>query len=192
MTRELTDAYDTCLRLARSHYENFPVASSLLPAKLRPHIAAIYAFARIADDFADEPGRSEEERLRLLDEWETLLRVPATGNRHRASNTVVSTTGPIPDADSMSVASAGSRIPDADSVFAALHDTISRFELPVALLSDLLSAFRQDVKINRYGTWTDLLDYCGRSANPVGRLVLLVFGYRRDELDVTHRVLRHG
>ena len=69
----LRGAYDVCARLAREHYENFPVASRLLPARMRPHVAAIYAFARIADDFADEPGLSDDERLRRLDEWEARL-----------------------------------------------------------------------------------------------------------------------
>ena len=65
----LTAAYDTCLRIARGHYENFPVASWLVPAGLRRHVAAVYAFARTADDFADEGGYTQRERLRLLDEW---------------------------------------------------------------------------------------------------------------------------
>ena len=70
---ELSDAYAACLALAQSHYENFPVASRLMPAALRPHVAAIYAFARTADDFADEPGRADDERLRLLAEWRARL-----------------------------------------------------------------------------------------------------------------------
>jgi phytoene synthase len=147
VTAPLADAYESCLRLARSHYENFPVASTLVPAKLRPHIAAIYAFARTADDFADEPGRTPEERLRLLDDW---------------SNQLSNASHPM---------------------MVALRDTIDRFDLPVQLFLDLLSAFRQDVRIQRYDTWADLLDYCERSANPVGRLVLRVFGYRHDDLD---------
>ena len=70
----LARAYAACERLAQSHYENFPVASRLVPADLRPHIAAIYAFARGADDIADEPGRTPEERLLLLDAWAAHLR----------------------------------------------------------------------------------------------------------------------
>ncbi len=72
--------YATCLRIAREHYENFPVASRLVPADLRPHIAAIYAFARGADDIADEPGRTPDERLALLDEWS---RAPAAAAARR-------------------------------------------------------------------------------------------------------------
>jgi len=144
----LSAAYAACQRLALSHYENFPVASKLMPARLRPHVAAIYAFARTADDFADEPGREPDERLRLLDEWQQKL--------HR---------------------------PPEDDIFLALHDTIERFQLPVSLLEDLLSAFRQDVVTTRYASWADVLDYCRRSANPVGRLVLRLSGYGDDQLD---------
>lgn len=144
----LKQAYAACQALAESHYENFPVASRLMPARLRPHVAAIYAFARTADDFADEPGRESDERLRLLDEWQQKL--------HR---------------------------PPVDDIFIALHDTIERFQLPVTLLEDLLSAFRQDVVTTRYESWSAVLDYCRRSANPVGRLVLRLSGYRDDALD---------
>lgn len=146
---ELRQAYAACLQLAQSHYENFPVASRLMPARLRPHVAAIYAFARIADDYADEPGRGVEERLRLLDEWREKLH----------------------------------QNPPSEGVFLAVHDTIKRFDLPVALLDDLLSAFRQDVTTTRYATWADVLDYCRRSANPVGRLVLRLSGYRDADLE---------
>lgn len=141
----LDRAYETCLRLARDHYENFPVASRLLPQDLRPHVAAIYAFARAADDVADEPGRTPEERLRILTEWGEHLHGLAPG-----------TTGTLGGVE----------------VFTALQDTIARFDLPVELLDDLLSAFMQDVTTTRYQTWADVLDYCRRSANPVGRLVL--------------------
>ena len=78
---------------------------------------------------------------------------------------------------------------DRPTVFLALHDTIQRFDLPVDLFSDLLSAFRQDVTTTRYATWAEVLDYCRRSANPVGRLVLRVFGYRRDDLDAASDAL---
>lgn len=147
-SRELQQAYAACQQLAQSHYENFPVASRLMPARLRPHVAAIYAFARTADDFADEPGREDAERLRLLEEWQQKLRQPPS-----------------------------------DHIFLALQDTIERFELPVELFDGLLSAFRQDVVTTRYASWDDVLDYCRRSANPVGRLVLRLSGYRDAELD---------
>lgn len=151
---QIRDAYAHCEALARAHYENFPVASRLLPAAMRPHVAAIYAFARTADDFADEPGRPPEARLRLLDDW---------GARLRASLAAAPAPG--------------------DPIFVALRDTMERCALPVELFEDLLSAFRQDVTVHRYETWQDVLDYCRRSANPVGRLVLRVAGVRRDDAD---------
>jgi squalene synthase HpnC len=147
----LTAAYAHCEQLAREHYENFPVASVLLPARMRPHIAAIYAFARTADDYADEPGRSPAERLLLLDEWERRLQDAARG-----------VPGPAP-------------------IFLALADTMEQCQLPQQLFTDLLSAFRQDITVHRYSTWTEVLDYCRRSANPVGRLVLGVAGVRDPE-----------
>ncbi len=157
---ELPAAYAVCERFGREHYENFPVASQLLPASMRPHIAAIYAFARVADDFADEPGLANDERLRLLDGWGRLLR--------RA------------DAGAAAPAIHGDA---ADAIFAALHHTIAVHRLPLDLFEDLLSAFRQDVTTHRYETWADVLDYCRRSANPVGRLVLRVAGYDDARLD---------
>jgi squalene synthase HpnC len=144
----VSDAYAACLQIASTHYENFPVASRLLPASMRPHIAAIYAFARGADDIADEPGPTPDQRLSRLDEWQSHLHQPPR-----------------------------------TAVFIALADTRQRFDLPVQLFEDLLSAFRQDVTTARYETWAELLDYCRRSANPVGRLVLRIAGYRRDDAD---------
>ena len=163
MSPELRDAYDACQQLARTHYENFPVASRLLPARLRPHVAAIYAFARTADDFADEPGRSPDERLRLLTDWRRLLHAPSPGP------------------STLLEAAPDTRL--ADSVFRALHDTVDRFSLPVHLLDDLVDAFMQDVTKTRYVSWDEVFDYCRRSANPVGRLVLRLSGYRDDDLD---------
>ena len=153
----LGPAYAACAKLARDHYENFPVASVLLPKAMRPAIAAIYAFARRADDFADEPGYAADERLRLLDDWHRRLRecvaAPPTGTSTD------------------------------DLIFIALADTISAHSLPLSLFEDLLSAFRQDVTVKRYRTWEDVLDYCSRSANPIGRLVLRVAGYDLPSLD---------
>jgi squalene synthase HpnC len=150
----LDRAYAYCERLARSHYENFPVGSALVPKRLRNHFYSIYAFARIADDFADEgygQGYSEQERLAMLGEWRRMLTESLAG---RASH----------------------------PVFVALAHTTSQFELPTALFEDLLSAFEQDVTVRRYQSFDQLLDYCRRSANPIGRLVLLLFGYRDEQL----------
>jgi phytoene synthase len=155
----VTDAaYARCLEIARGHYENFPVASRLLPRAMRPHVAAIYAFARTADDFADEGDRSDDERLALLDDWRDRL--------HRAA-------GGDFVADDFNAA----------AIFRALAVTMRRFQLELDLFDDLLSAFRQDVLVKRYETWDDVLDYCRRSANPVGRLVLRLAGYRDARLD---------
>jgi len=147
-------AYAACRRLARRHYENFPVASRLLPKAMRPHVAAIYAFARTADDFADEGDVPADERLRRLDDWGRRLEAAAEGR------------APAPVGD------------DGDMVFQALAGTIRECRLDPQLLFDLLSAFRQDVLVGRYDDWPDLLDYCRRSANPVGRLVLQIADIR--------------
>ena len=154
--RALERAYAGCRQLARRHYENFPVASRLLPPAMRPHVAAVYAFARQADDFADEGDRAPRERLALLDDWRRRLRAAARG------------TGG-----------------ETDPVLLAVGNTMRVCDLPLALFEDLLSAFRQDVTVRRYRTWGDLLDYCSRSANPVGRIVLRVGGFRDAALDRT-------
>jgi phytoene synthase len=157
VTPELAGAYAYCERLARTHYENFPVASRLLPKPMRPHVAAIYAFARLADDMADEGTRPDADRLADLDAWERRLDA-AVGS------------APLP------------REAEAE-VFIALRESMRVCRLPPQLLRDLLSAFRQDVTTTRYDTWEAVLDYCRRSANPVGRLVLRVAGHEDDALD---------
>ena len=149
---------------ARGHYENFPVASMFVPRDMRRHIAAVYAFARTADDFADEGVRPAGERLLLLDSWSHRLRHAAVYD---------SPGGPPQNGEP----------PDTTAIFMAVGASIRERALPVSLFDDLLSAFRQDVTVGRYGTWTDLLDYCRRSANPVGRLVLRIAGYQDRELD---------
>jgi hydroxysqualene synthase len=151
----LRAAYRECERTARAHYENFPVASWLVPASMRRHIAALYAFARVADDFADEDRRTAAERLRLLDDWQNRL------------HTCIEEDGGDPD----------------DLIFVALGSTIRARSLPIDLFDDLLSAFRQDITTHRYATWAAVLEYCRRSANPVGRLVLRIAGYRDAALD---------
>src|SRR5215471_1443096 len=157
----LARAYAACEALARSHYENFPVASRLLPASMRPHVAAVYAFARVADDIADEGSDPPEVRTRRLRLWQQRL--------HRA--TAVSTE------DSLEAASRD------ELIVAAAGESIRVLDLPMALFDDLVSAFAQDITTTRYASWTDLLDYCRRSADPVGRLVLRIAGYRSEDLD---------
>jgi len=156
----LEAAYATCARLAREHYENFPVASRMLPSSMRPHVAVVYAFARMADDLADEGTLPAVERLARLDAWLERLHGADTPQVHDP------------------------RLPGATGeVFVALHETIRSCDLPLSLFEDLLSAFRQDVITRRYSTWSEVLDYCRRSANPVGRLVLRIAGCRDEALD---------
>jgi hydroxysqualene synthase len=157
-------AYAACLADARSHYENFPVASLLVPRAQRPHIAAVYAFARAADDFADEGERTADDRYRLLDSW--LCRV-------RDAASVGHSPRPLEPGEPAHTA----------AIFTAVGATMRARALPPHLFEDLLSAFRQDVATTRYASWSDVFDYCRRSANPVGRLVLRIFGYDDARLD---------
>ena len=132
-----------------THYENFPVASVLCPAHLRPAVVAIYNFARTADDLADEGDASPAERSQALALYKADLAACAQGQ---------ATSGRWP------------------GVFAGLAPQITRWQLPLPLLNDLLSAFEQDVHKTRYADQAELLDYCSRSANPVGRLLLHLYG----------------
>jgi hydroxysqualene synthase len=163
VTPDLDAAYASCERRARAHYENFPVASVLLPPGTRRHIAAIYAFARAADDFADEGSATGDERIRLLDGWLDRLHRVAAGDAQ-------------PDAQP-------GEPDDTPAIFAALGNTIRVNTLPIELLTDLITAFKQDVTVHRYQNWEALFDYARRSANPVGRLVLRIAGYRATDLD---------
>ncbi len=137
------DAYKACLAKAHGHYENFPVASRLLPKRLRGPVAAIYVFARRGDDLADEGSASAHERLAALDTMETQLECVLRGKG-----------------------------PGDDPMWVALADAIHRFGLPDHELRSLLIAFRQDVTQHRYWSFEDLLGYCEHSANPIGRLLL--------------------
>ncbi|MBC3919468.1 squalene synthase HpnC [Undibacterium sp. CY18W] len=128
------------------HYENFPVASLLMPARLRPAVNVIYAFARSADDIADEGDASPEERLRQLAIYEAEL-------------------------DSIEKNSSSE-----SQLFKALAGVIHQYDLPLQCFRDLLSAFKQDVVTTRYADFPGLLDYCARSANPVGTLMLHLYG----------------
>jgi squalene synthase HpnC len=174
----LERAYAYCQDLAQSHYENFPVASWLVPADIRKHVAAVYAFARTADDFADEGGHSTRERLHLLDDWLARLHAAAEGTAPPVTTDAAS----LPAARAASLPRHGSDDGHA-AIFVALAHTIRERHLPVWLFDALLSAFRQDVTVTRYRTWAEVDDYCRRSADPVGRLVLRLFGYEDDRLD---------
>jgi squalene synthase HpnC len=161
----LAAAYSTCHTLAHAHYENFPVASRLLPPMMRPHVAAVYAFARIADDIADEGADPPERRAARLRTWRDRL--------HEAVACPAAGVPPEP----------GGAAQDADLILAAVGQTIRSLDLPIALFDDLVSAFGEDITTTRYTSWTELLDYCRRSAEPVGRLVLRIAGYRDAALD---------
>lgn len=127
------------------HYENFPVASFLLPKHLRPAVEAIYAFARTADDLADEGDATPDERLAALGAYEAELALIENGQTSRSL------------------------------LFRKLADVIAEYCLPMQPFRDLLSAFKQDVVVTRYVAFDDLLDYCRRSANPVGTLMLHLY-----------------
>ena len=164
----LDSAYGQCQKLAFGHYENFPVASLLLPRESRPHVAALYAFARTADDFADEPPEplpktrdglllTEDEktvqkwRFKRLNQWDQQFQKAMAGK-------------PAPP------------------ILQAFAHTVKTFQIPVSLPLDLLKAFRMDVSVRRYGTWDSVLNYCRHSANPVGRMVLYISGFREEKL----------
>ena len=156
----LARAYAACEAMARAHYENFPVASRLLPAAMRPHVAAVYAYARTADDIADEGSAPAAERLAKLDAWQRRLHAAVAVERSEAATHV-----------------------HEDLIVVALAHSIRSLDLPIALFDDLLSAFGQDTMTTRYDSWAGVFDYCRRSANPVGRLVLRIAGYRDEALD---------
>ncbi|MEE2791213.1 MAG: squalene synthase HpnC [Acidobacteriota bacterium] len=171
---DLASAYDICTSMARDHYENFPVASWLLPKPMRRHIAAIYAFARTADDFADEGNADPNERIRCLDAWGHCLE-NCLSSGDPAGLAVID----------RSLSERVGKSVDHRALFLALAHTIRVCGLPVVLFQDLLSAFRQDVLVHTYQNWGQLLDYCRRSANPVGRLMLRVAGYADPQLERT-------
>ena len=146
---EIATAYAHCARIARTHYENFLIGSWLMPRRLRRDLAAVYAFARGADDLADEGA--PEGRLERLDAWEEKL-LACAADPHAVE----------------------------DPVFVALGCTLAAHRLPVAPFRDLLVAFRRDAagETRTLATFTDVLEYCRCSANPVGRIVLGLFGHQ--------------
>ena len=137
--------------LATHHYENFNVVSWLLPRHLHQHFYNVYAYCRWADDLGDEVP-DRARALELLDAWEDELRLCYFNGKSPSHPVLI-----------------------------ALRETIRAKNIPIDPFSNLLRAFRQDQRVQRYATWDDVLDYCVYSANPVGRLVLYVCGYRDDE-----------
>ncbi len=148
----INSSFKYCEEIAKSHYENFPVASLLLPKQKRKYIYSIYAFARAADDFADEDyiEGGKEKRLVLLDEWHSKLKDCYNGKTY-------------------------------SPIFIALKQTVTDCNILIEPLENLLKAFKQDVVKSRYATFDEVLDYCKNSANPVGRLVLMIFGTSDEE-----------
>jgi len=142
LPENIESAYTHCANIVQQHYENFPVASILLPSRLRKPISAIYSFARTADDLADEGDLEPSARLHALEQYEQLFENCLAGKDNQ------------------------------DLVLIALLDSITTFKLDPKLLTDLISAFKQDITKTRYADFEDVLDYCSRSANPVGRLLL--------------------
>jgi len=161
-----SDPYAACSQLAREHYENFPVGR-LVPKKLRPHVHAVYAFARVADDLADEgysdprqkspdsKAPTQAQRLAVFESYQEAWQQALKGNSYDSQY---------------------------QWIFSPLQKTKAELNLPDSLFTDLLSAFAQDIVQRRYETFSDVLDYCRRSANPIGRLVLLIHGERSTEL----------
>jgi squalene synthase HpnC len=148
-------AYAHCMELARSHYENFPVASLFVSRPRREALAAIYAFARAADDFADEPApgfKTSEARLAALADWRRRLKACYDGE---------ATDHPV---------------------FIALGDAIHKFRLTPELFDCLLRAFEMDVRNQLHADFASLLAYCQCSANPVGGLVLELYDERSPEI----------
>lgn len=150
----LREAYALCRKIALGHYENFPVGSILLPAEVRPHFFALYAFMRTADDIADLPGEPTV-KLQKLEAWRTQLKASFDPGIQSA---------------------------DLQPIFRALKQTAKVNGLTIRPLDRLLNAFTFDARGDvRFETLDDLLYYCSNSANPVGELVLALFGYRDAE-----------
>lgn len=155
MSRSWTEAqaFDYCRALTKAHYENFPVGSLLMPRELQPAIHSLYAFMRTADDFSDEDRKAGDGQERLA--------YLNAWDEMLAECEIGRTQHPI---------------------FIALRVTLERYQLPVQWLRDLLTAFKMDCTVNRYKTYEELQTYCRYSANPVGRLILTLSGYRSEEL----------
>jgi squalene synthase HpnC len=148
----LVEAQAWCRELATSHYENFHVATFFLPRRVRPHFESIYAYCRVADDLGDEIA-DPSVATRLLDMWGSML--------DECYDTPERSMHPV---------------------FVALHETVRECGVPRQLFHDLLHAFRMDQYKTEYHSWEELLVYSHYSANPVGRLVLWVCGYKEESL----------
>jgi squalene synthase HpnC len=147
---ELEACYGYCEALVRARHHNYPVASMFARSLLRKHIFALFAFARVADDYADEAAY-EGRRARELDRWEEQLHAAYRGHAEHP-------------------------------VFVALADTVDKFALPITEFTELMSGIRTDLERRRYSTFDELRSYTRQAAEPVGRLLLYIGGYRAPEL----------
>lgn len=145
-------AYKYCERIAKNHYENFPVASLLIPKRKRKYIYAIYSFAREADDIADSNSITQNEKMSLLDEYENILK------------------NDINEYENIKY----------EAIFTAIKDTLEKLNIPVDEMVKLLKAFKFDVKNEIHEDFKSLLEYSENSANPIGHLVLYVNGFNPD------------
>jgi squalene synthase HpnC len=148
----LDEAHAWCEAVVAGHPEHYPVASPRLALPLRRHAAAVYAFSRVANDFADHPGHANR-RAQSLDVWQELLERAYHGRAEHPA-------------------------------FVALAATVRQLNIPITPFQDLLAGFRMDLHKHRYSTWGELLNYCSLSGVPVGRLMLLLGGEQRPELQV--------
>lgn len=155
-TNDYDYAFNICKETALKHYENFPVGSILVPADKRKYIYAIYAFARFADDIADSVSLNREEKLQKLDELDNELVKLESGEQEKLKK-------------------------ETDIIFSALYKTRIDLNIPADEFRNLLIAFRQDAVKQRYGSFDELIKYSEYSANPVGHLVLNVFGYAKKD-----------
>jgi len=142
----INSSYEACSHIAKAHYENFPLALWCFPRQIRRSIAAIYAFARMSDDIVDEGNLTADERLTLLNDVKHQLQNAINGDP-----------------------------PENQFVFIALADTLKKQQLDPQSFFDLLDAFEQDITKKTYANKQEQLDYCKRSANPVGKIVLQLF-----------------
>ncbi len=158
-SKDKDDSYRFCRRLALGHYENFPVGSVLIPRHLQADFYSIYAFARIADDIADEPYPiSHNERITLLNSFRSLLRYGTKDH----------------------------------PIFSGLHRTITAYQIPHDPFERLISAFQQDCTFTPFTTWHDADDYCSRSANPIGELILRLYGLWNEQCEPYSNALCTG
>lgn len=155
-------AYSYCRQIALSHYENFPVGSILVPKKSRKHFYSIYAFARKADDIADSGIFTTEQKLSALAEFENQLDMIDSGDLSGLKGNTV-------------------------QIFIALYKTINELNINTEEFRSLLKAFKQDSVKNRYRNFKELIEYSDNSANPVGHLVLNIFGYRKEKDEKIYR-----